>query len=144
MSDHLEIVHHEGYDPALNMPYVPAIRVRSGTTVYVAGVTAAPVYHQHPHIPTDFDAIPDDPAEQARMTVANLRLALRAAGGDLGDVVQLFRFIKDLDRNQDAINRVLAEAFGEHRPTSTTVEVVRLGTDPRLVLEVTATAVVPD
>lgn len=141
---HLEVVHHEGHDPALNMPYVPAIIVRGGATVYVAGVTAAPAYHQHPHVASDFDAIPDDPAAQARMTLENLRLALRAAGGDLGDVVQLFRFIKDLDKNQDAINRVMAEHFGDHRPTSTTVEVVRLATDPRLVLELTATAVVPE
>jgi enamine deaminase RidA (YjgF/YER057c/UK114 family) len=143
MSHHFEVIHHEGYDPTLNMPYVPAIVVHGGKTVYVAGVTAAPVYHQHPHVPSDFDAIPDDPAAQAAMTMANLRLALRAAGGDLGDIVQLTRFIKDLDRNQDAINRVMAEHLGEHRPTSTTVEVVRLATDPRLVLEVTAVAVVP-
>jgi enamine deaminase RidA (YjgF/YER057c/UK114 family) len=143
MSHHFEVIHHEGYDPTLNMPYVPAIVVHGGKTVYVAGVTAAPVYHQHPHVPSDFDAIPDDPAAQAAMTMANLGLALRAAGGDLGDIVQLTRFIKDLDRNQDAINRVMAEHLGEHRPTSTTVEVVRLATDPRLVLEVTAVAVVP-
>ena len=142
MSDHLEVIHHEGYDPAIRMPYVPAIRVRSGSTVYVAGVTAAPTYHQHPHLPAEFDHIPADPAAQAALALDHLELALRAAGGDLGDVVQLFRFIKDLDRNQDAINRVMAERFGAHRPTSTTVEVVRLATDPRLVLELTAVAVV--
>ncbi len=144
MSHHLEIIHHEGYDPALNMPYVPAIKVHSGRTVYVAGVTAAPVYHQHPHVASDFDAIPADPAAQARLAIANLRLALRAAGGDLGDVVQLIRFIRDLGRNQDAINAAMAEQLGEHRPTSTTVEVVRLATDPRLVIELTAVAVIDD
>lgn len=148
MSGHLEVIHHQGHDPALNMPYVPAIKVLSGKTVYLAGVTAAPVYHQHPHIPSDFDAIPADPAEQTRLTMQHLRLALQAAGGDLADLVQVFRFIKDLDkdldRNQDAINRVMAEYLGQHRPTSTTVEVVRLATDPRLVLELTAVAVVPD
>jgi hypothetical protein len=31
--------------PDLWMPYAPAIKVRGGTTVYLAGVTAAPVYH---------------------------------------------------------------------------------------------------
>ncbi len=144
MSDHLEIVQHEGNDPKYNMPYVPAIKVRSGRTVYVSGVTAAPVYHSHPHVAAEFDGIPADPAEQARLTMENLRLALRAAGGELTDVVQMFRFIKDLARNQDPINRVLNEYLGDHRPTTTTVEVVRLATDPRLVLEITATAVVPD
>jgi hypothetical protein len=56
----------------------------------------------------------------------------------------MFRFVKDLDRNQDAVNRVIGAYLGAHRPTTTTVEVVRLATDPRLILEITATAVVPD
>ena len=39
----------------------------------------------------------------------HLRLALRAAGGELADVVQMFRFVKDLDRNQitDYLTRVV-------------------------------------
>ncbi len=142
--DHLQVVHLPDRDPSLTMPYVPAIKVLSGRTVYVAGVTAAPIYHQHPHIPSDFDAIPDDPQEQTRMAMENLRRTLRAAGGDLHHVVQLFRFIRDLDRNQDAIGRVMGAYFGENLPTSTTVEVVRVATDPRLVLELAAVAVVPE
>ena len=144
MPNHLEIIHVEGSDPKFNMPYAPAIKVLSGKTVYIAGVTAAGIYHSHPHVPSEFDHISSDPAEQARLAMDNLGLALRAAGGDFSHVVQLFRFIKDLDRNQDAMGPVIARYFGDHRPTSTTVEVVRLATDPRLVLELTATAVVPD
>ncbi len=125
------------------MPYTPAIKVRGGTLVFVAGVTAAPVYHSHPHVPEEFATIPPDPAAQAEMAVHSLRRVLRAAGGDLGDVVQLFRFIKDLDRNQDAVNAVMSRSLGAHRPTSTTVEVVRLATDARLVVELAAVAVVP-
>ena len=34
--------------PDMWMPYAPAIKVRGGTTIYLAGVTAAPVYHHHP------------------------------------------------------------------------------------------------
>ena len=144
MSDHFEVIHTEDNDPAYNMPYAPAIKVRSGATVYVAGVNAAPVYHHHPHIQSDFDNIPLDPRAQAQMTMENLRKILQAAGGDLTDVVQLFRFICDIDRNQDAINKAMGEYMGEHRATTTTVEVARLATDDRLVVEVTAVAVVPD
>ena len=64
MSEHLELIHTEENDPVYNMPYTPAIKVRSGATVYVAGVTAAPVYHHHPHIKSDFENIPLDPGEQ--------------------------------------------------------------------------------
>jgi 2-iminobutanoate/2-iminopropanoate deaminase len=144
MSSHFAAIHTADNDPKWNMPYAPAIKVQSGKTVYVSGVTAAPVYHSHPHIPAEFDQIPTDAGQQAEMTVHNLRQVLQAAGGDLSHVVQLFRFIVDMDKHQDAINRVLGRAFGEHRATTTTVEVVRLATDPRLVLEITAVAVVPE
>jgi hypothetical protein len=35
------------------MPYAPAIKVTGGTMVFIAGVTAAPVYHSHPHMPAE-------------------------------------------------------------------------------------------
>ena len=57
MTDHFEIVEHEGNDPRYNMPYVPAIKVHSGKTVYVSGVTAAPVYHSHPHVPAESEPL---------------------------------------------------------------------------------------
>jgi 2-iminobutanoate/2-iminopropanoate deaminase len=144
MSGHFELIHTADNDPKWHMPYTPAIKVHSGKTVYIAGVTAAPVYHSHPHIPSEFDHIPRDAGLQAERTVENLRQVLHAAGGDLSDIVQLCRFIVAMEKHQDAINRVMARAFGNHRPTTTTVEVVRLATDPRLVLEVTAVAVVPE
>jgi enamine deaminase RidA (YjgF/YER057c/UK114 family) len=144
MSDRFELIHTEENDAAYNMPYTPAIKVRSGATVYVAGVTAAPVYHHHPHVASDFDQIPLDPGEQAAMAMENLRKVLQAAGGDLVDIVQLFRFIRDIDDNQDAINRVMGAYMGDHRATSTTVEVTRLATDDRLVVELAAVAVVED
>src|SRR3972149_1458295 len=144
MPHHLELIHTSQNDPAYNMPYTPAIKVRSGASVYVAGVTAAPVYHHHPHIKSDFEHIPLHAGEQTRMAMENLLRVLQAAGGGLEDIVQLFRFIRDIDTNQDAINKVMAEYMGEHRATSTTIEVSRLATDARLVVELAAVAVVPE
>lgn len=141
---HIELIHTEDNHPRWNMPYTPAIKVRGGAMVFVSGVTAAPVYHSHPHVPAEFDQIPEDPALQTEMTMESLRSVLQEAGGRLTDIVQLIRFIVDQDRNQDAINRVMAGYLGDHRATSTTVEVVRLATDPRLVLELQAVAVVPE
>lgn len=143
MSSHIEAIHTGDNDPHYNMPYAPAIKVRSGATVYLAGVTAAPVYHSHPHVSSEFDEIPLDPSEQAQRAVENMLAVLAAAGGTPADLVEITRYIVDLDRNQDAINRVMGIALGDHRPATTTVEVVRLATDPRLVLELKAVAVVP-
>jgi 2-iminobutanoate/2-iminopropanoate deaminase len=144
MSDHFELIHTEENDPKWNMPYTPAIKVHSGKTVYLAGVTAAPVYHSHPHIPAEFDQIPEDAERQTEMAMENVRKVLKAAGGELTDIVQLFCFMVDQKKNQNAIYRVMAKHFGDHRPTTTSVEIVRLATDPRLVLELAAVAVVPE
>ncbi len=143
MTDLVEHIHLAENDPKWNMPYVPAIKVHGGRLVFLAGVTAAPIYHSHPHIPAEFDDIPADAAAQTEMTIDNLKRVLAAAGGRLTDIVQLTRFIVDQDKNQDAINRVMARHFGAHRAASTSVEIVRLATDPRLVLELEAVAVVP-
>jgi len=126
------------------MPYTPAIKVHSGKLVFLSGVTAAQVYHSHPHVPEEFEHIPDDAEKQAEMTMENLITVLAAAGGKLSDIVQWTRFIVDEAKNQDAINRVMGRYFGDHRAASTSVEVVRLATDPKIVLEVEAVAVVPE
>lgn len=144
MSEHFERVDTAEFDPRFNMPYTPAIKSRGGTLVHLSGITAAPVYHSHPHVAEEFDAIPLDPTDQAEMAVRNLAQVMEASGGRLADIVEVTRYIVDLDRNQDAINRTLGAAFGDHRPASTTVEVVRLATDPRLVLELKAVAVLAD
>jgi enamine deaminase RidA (YjgF/YER057c/UK114 family) len=140
----VEPIHTEDNDPKWNMPYVPAIKVTGGSLVFVSGVTAAPVYHSHPHVPDEFTDIPDDPGAQAEMAIDNLERVLVHAGGGLGDVVQLMRFMVDQERNQDAINRVMGARLGGHLSTTTSVEVLRLATDPRLVLELQAVAVIPE
>jgi enamine deaminase RidA (YjgF/YER057c/UK114 family) len=143
VSDHLEVIHHDGYDPDINSLFVPAIKVHAGTPVYISGVTAAPVYHDHPHIAAEFDAIPLDAESQARLAFDHLDQALEAAGCRRQDLVSLTRFLVDVAGDQDVVNRLQGEFLGDHLPTSTTVEVSRLATDPRLRLEIQAVAVAP-
>ena len=140
-----EYIHLEGVELGYNMPYTPAIKVNSGKLVFVSGVTAAPVYHSHPHVPSEFDHLDFSAGAQATQAMENLRAAVEAAGGQLTDVVHLNRFMVDQTADQDAINAAIAAAWGnDHRPASTSVEIPRLATDPRLVLEISAIAVVPD
>ncbi|MBI2160929.1 MAG: RidA family protein [candidate division NC10 bacterium] len=140
----VEVVHLPDNKPEYNMPYVPAVKMRGGKVLFLSGVVAAPVYHHHPHRPEEFDHIPADAAAQARMALGNLTRVLEAAGGNLRDVVYATRFFTDLEKDQDAVNAVWKEFFGDHVPCITTVQIVRLGTDPRLRLEIAALAVVPD
>jgi 2-iminobutanoate/2-iminopropanoate deaminase len=139
----LRVIHHEGHDASINSLFVPAIKVEAGKLVFISGVTCAPVYHQHPHRAQDFDAIPPEAAAQAAMVYRHLGQALEAAGCKPSDVVSLTRFMTNLAEDQDAINRVQGEFFSGHLPTSTTVEVKRMATDPRIRLEIQAIAVAP-
>ena len=58
--------------PDIWMPYAPAIKVTGGTQVHLAGVTAAPVYHHHPHRPEEFDLMPTDIGGQTEAALLSL------------------------------------------------------------------------
>ena len=48
-NQHMEVIHHPDYDKSVFMPFVPAIKIKSGKILWLAGTTALPVYHDHPH-----------------------------------------------------------------------------------------------
>ena len=124
------------------MPYAPGIVVRRGKLVFLSGVTAAAVYHSHPHRDEEFD-LPSTMREQAVLTMENLKKTLEAAGCTFTDLVSATRFLTNV-AEQDDLNRVWASYLGGHLPTTTTVEVARLATHARCKLEISAIAVVDD
>src|SRR6266516_176536 len=116
-----------------------AIVVRRGDLVFLSGVTAAAVYHSHPHREDEFD-LPPTMREQAVLCMENLKKTLKAAGAPFTDLVAATRFLTDVNE-QDDLNRVWAAYLGSHVPTTTTVEVSRLATHPRCKIEINAIAV---
>ena len=113
-----DVIHHEGYDEAIVSPFVPAIRVVSNSRlVFISGVTGAPVYHDHPHIPEVFDSMPMDAAGQVQNAFRHLDLALAAAGCTRSDVVNMIRFFTNVDADQNVVNRYQSEWFQGHIPT---------------------------
>jgi enamine deaminase RidA (YjgF/YER057c/UK114 family) len=139
MARQLDIVHHPDRRRDVVMPYAPGIVVRRGQLVFLSGVTAAPVYHSHPHRDEEFE-LPSTMREQAVLAMENLKKTLAAAGCTLRDLVAATRFLTDV-REQDDLNRVWAEYLEGHLPTTTTVEVSRLATHPRCKVEISGIAV---
>lgn len=142
-----DYVHLPGTEPSAgaNMPFTSAISVRSGRILFLSGTSGAPVPHSHPHDPTEFDDL-DFSAEAATVRVMErIKRTVEAAGGEMTDVIQVTNFVKDVATNGDTIRQVMNRYWGpNHRPASTTVEIVRVAADPRFVLEVEAVAVIPD
>ena len=141
MAKRIEVIHTAGRDPSINLPYAPAVKVTGGSLLFLAGVTAAKTYHHHPHIPEEFADLPDGMAEQTRLALENVKAALEACNAGFSDVVQVTRYLTDIDE-QDQLNEVWWEYFGDHRPGTATIEVRRLAAHPKLKIELAAIAVV--
>src|SRR5438046_1803436 len=139
MAKEISIVHHADRRTDVMMPYAPGIVVRRGSLVFLSGVTAAAVYHSHPHREEEFD-LPATMEAQAVRAMENLKKTLEAAGCTLGDLVTATRYLTDLGE-PDPLNRVWARYLRDHLPATTTVEVSRLATPARCKLETSAIAV---
>lgn len=139
MAKDVRPVHHTDRRRDVMMPYAPALLVRRGSLLFLSGVTAAPVYHSHPHREEEFN-LPRTMREQAALAMDNLKKTLEAAGCSLKDLVSATRYLTDV-QEQDDLNRVWAEWLGGHLPTTTTVEVSRLATHANCKIEISAIAV---
>ena len=81
-----------------------------------------------------------DPGAQAVQALANIAAALEKVGATLADVVRTRMYATDIYALED-VARAHGEAFGEHRPVTTMVQVAAL-IDPRMLVEIEAEAVV--
>ena len=105
--------------------------VRVGNLVEVAGTTAQ-----------DGATITGtDEYTQTRRILEKIEEALAAAGATFADVVRTRIFVTDISQ-WEAVGRAHGEVFGQIRPV-TMVE-VRALIDPRLLVEIEATAIVAD
>ena len=71
-----------------------------------------------------------------------IREALAAQGAEFSQVVRTRMFVTDIERWEE-FGRAHQEAFGEHPPATTMVEVSRL-IDPDMLIEIEADAIVTD
>ena len=104
---------------------------RPGKLVFVSGLTAK-------NEAGDIVGVGDVRA-QTRQVCENLRRAMQAAGGSLGDIVRVDVFIKEMAGFND-IHEVRREFFGANPPASTMVAVAGF-THPDMLIEINAIAV---
>lgn len=138
----IELIDWQDAPDDLSQAHYPAgVAVTGGKMIFLSGVTAAPAYHSHPHRAEEFDEMPQDMEGQTRAALEKVKISLCAAGGTMNDVVDTTWFLRDMTA-QDQMRRVRKEFFGNHRPSSTTVQIVRTATDPRCLIEIKVVAVV--
>ena len=143
--NHLETIHHPNYDKSVFMPFAPAIKVKSGKMLWLAGGTALPVYHDHPHKREQvLQYLTNDLEAQTKRTMDGIMETLKAAGASPKDVVHVFIFrtrprIGDIGIASRVVNSYFAPF--DHKPTTTNLAVLELG-EPEQLIEIQVVAVV--
>lgn len=131
---------HEFLNPASLLPGIGFSHVAvpaAGRTVYLAGQTA----HQ-----PDGTLQGDTMSEQAYAALANLVTALRAADAIPEHLVAMQLFVTDVAAYREAlpaVGRAWQTHLGKHYPTVSLFGVTELF-DPGALIEILATAVIPD
>jgi 2-iminobutanoate/2-iminopropanoate deaminase len=108
-------------------PYSPA--VRAGDWLVLAG--------QVPLDPATGKLVEGDAAAQCRQVLTNVSAVLADCGATLRDVAKTTVFVTDL-ADFAPMNEVYAEAFGDHKPARSTVQVAALPAGARIEIEVWA------
>jgi len=102
-----------------------------GGIAYVSGMTA--------RSRGDFEAVEGAGAyEQSKVIFAKIRDLLRAAGGDMSDVVKITIYVTDI-RDRKEVWRARQEVFTGNFPASTLVQVAALA-EPAMKVEIEAVA----
>ena len=113
--------------PAAVGPYSQA--VRAGAFLYLSG--------QLPLEPATGTMENGGIGRQTGRVLSNMKAVLEAAGMDLGDVVKVNVFLRDMN-DFAAMNQVYAEFFPEDPPARAAVQVVRLPKDADIEIEAVA------
>jgi enamine deaminase RidA (YjgF/YER057c/UK114 family) len=110
------------------------VKAKPGALVFIAGLVATDEQGNVVGV--------GDIAAQTRQVCENLRTAMRAAGGELSDIMQVNVYARDVAPGAFAqIHAVRREFFPVDPPSSTMVEVTRL-VDERYLIEINAIAVI--
>jgi 2-iminobutanoate/2-iminopropanoate deaminase len=119
---------HSSSAPAAIGPYSQAVVV-DDTWVYTSGQVALDA--------NTGELVGDDFETQARKVLANLAAVLGAAGCSFADVVKATVYVTDLG-DFPALNRLYAEAMGDHRPARSTVQVAALPKGAKVEIDLVA------
>lgn len=120
--------------PGVSSPTTYSHIVKAGKTVYVAGQVGSDAQGK---------VIGPGMKEQVEQVLTNMRTVLKSQGLDASHIAKINIYTTSIDEfRAPDVAAIRAKFFGDHRPASTLVQVVRLA-DPAYKVEIEAIAVAP-
>jgi enamine deaminase RidA (YjgF/YER057c/UK114 family) len=107
--------------------------IKAGSFIEVSGTSA---------IDRDRIIAPGDPYQQTRFIIQKIERAINEAGGSLTDIVRTRIYVTNI-KDWEAVGRAHGEFFKDIKPATSMVEVKSL-IDPNFVVEIEATAIIPE
>jgi enamine deaminase RidA (YjgF/YER057c/UK114 family) len=107
--------------------------IKAGRLIEVSGTAA---------IDREHIIAPGDPYQQTKFIIRKIENAIVEAGGTLKDVVRTRIYVTNI-KDWEAVGRAHGEFFKDIKPATSMVEVKSL-IDPNFVVEIEATAVLPE
>ena len=126
MSETIEFIHADAAPAAIG-PYSHAARV--GNLLFCSG--------QIPLDPATMKLVEGGIEEQTRQVLANIAAVLASQGTGYAAIAKTTIFLADM-ADFPLVNRLYAEALGDHKPARSTVQVAALPLGSRIEIEVTA------
>ncbi len=123
----MQYIHTENAPSAIG-PYSQAVKV--GSMVFTSGQIA---------LTPDGEFLDGDVKIQAKQVLKNLSEVLKEAGSSMQKVIKTTIFLANMD-DFAVVNEIYAEAFGDHKPSRSTVAVKTLPKNALIEIEAIATA----
>lgn len=124
-----KVVMPEGVFEPVKGLYSQVIETRSPVRYEIAGSLAYDANGQ----------MPESLADQCRAVMRNIDLSLKSVGMTPANVIRMRIYTLDMDAFLKEGIGIVFGYFGDTRPTSTLVQIVRLA-NPRMLVEIDATA----
>lgn len=115
--------------------YAPAVLTEGGKTVWLAGLLAAD--------DEDGNSLAGDFGAQVRCVFRKMAQQMEEVGGSIDDVVTMTGFITEVRYNLDFVE-IRKEFFSDDSYPASTLVTVQALNRPEAMVEITATAVIPE
>lgn len=120
--------------PGVSTPKTYSHVVRAGTLLFIAGQVG---------FDADGKLVGPGMAEQYEQLLQNMKTVLSSQGADFSHIAKTTVFVTSIDEFRGVgMSEIRAKYFGDARPASTLVQVVRLA-QPEIKIEVEAVAALP-